>query len=50
MASVGVLESMMTARVVDDLTETHSSKQRECVGLGVAISQSVCLAASRVAV
>ncbi|BAK82439.1 SulP family inorganic anion transporter [Komagataeibacter medellinensis] len=36
MASVGVLESMMTARVVDDLTETHSSKQRECVGLGVA--------------
>ncbi|KAB8123218.1 SulP family inorganic anion transporter [Komagataeibacter medellinensis] len=36
MASVGVLESMMTARVVDDLTETHSSKQRECVGLGIA--------------
>lgn len=36
MASVGVLESMMTARVVDDLTETHSSKQRECLGLGVA--------------
>ena len=36
MASVGVLESMMTARVVDDLTETHSSKQRECMGLGVA--------------
>ncbi|MCE2573957.1 SulP family inorganic anion transporter [Komagataeibacter sp. FNDCR2] len=36
MASVGMLESMMTARVVDDMTETHSSKRQECVGLGVA--------------
>ncbi|WP_395370543.1 SulP family inorganic anion transporter [Komagataeibacter diospyri] len=36
MASVGVLESMMTARVVDDLTETHSSKRQECMGLGIA--------------
>ena len=36
MAAVGMLESMMTARVVDDLTETTSSKRQECTGLGVA--------------
>ncbi|UAK23233.1 SulP family inorganic anion transporter [Sphingomonas nostoxanthinifaciens] len=36
MAAVGLLESMMTASVVDDLTETTSSKARECTGLGVA--------------
>ncbi|GBQ81403.1 sulfate permease [Gluconacetobacter johannae DSM 13595] len=36
MAMVGLLESMMTASVVDDMTETHSSKRTECVGLGVA--------------
>ncbi|MGE4429460.1 MAG: SulP family inorganic anion transporter [Sphingobium sp.] len=36
MASVGLLESMMTASVVDDLTETTSSKARECTGLGLA--------------
>ncbi|MBB5686245.1 SulP family inorganic anion transporter [Sphingobium boeckii] len=36
MAAVGLLESMMTASVVDDLTETTSSKSRECTGLGVA--------------
>jgi SulP family sulfate permease len=36
MAAVGLLESMMTASVVDDLTETTSSKSRECAGLGVA--------------
>lgn len=36
MAAVGLLESMMTARVVDDLTETISSKARECTGLGLA--------------
>ncbi|AXY20998.1 SulP family inorganic anion transporter [Komagataeibacter saccharivorans] len=36
MAAVGMLESMMTARVVDDLTETTSSKQQECTGLGLA--------------
>lgn len=36
MAMVGLLESMMTASVVDDLTETTSSKRRECVGLGLA--------------
>ena len=36
MAAVGLLESMMTASVVDDLTETTSSKARECSGLGLA--------------
>jgi SulP family sulfate permease len=36
MAVVGLLESMMTATVVDDLTDTASSKTRECTGLGLA--------------
>jgi SulP family sulfate permease len=36
MAAVGLLESLMTARVVDDLTESTSSKARECTGLGLA--------------
>jgi len=36
MAAVGLLESMMTASVVDDLTETTSSKAREYTGLGLA--------------
>ena len=35
-AMVGLLESMMTASVVDDLTGTVSSKNRECTGLGIA--------------
>ncbi|MBP0494894.1 SulP family inorganic anion transporter [Pararoseomonas indoligenes] len=36
MAVVGLLESMMTASVVDELTDTTSSKARECTGLGLA--------------
>jgi SulP family sulfate permease len=36
MAVVGLLESMMTASVVDDMTETTSSKAQECTGLGIA--------------
>lgn len=36
MALVGVLESLMTARVVDDLTCTSSDKRREAMGLGLA--------------
>jgi SulP family sulfate permease len=36
MAAVGLLESLMTARVVDDLTGTGSDKARECTGLGLA--------------
>ncbi len=35
-AMVGLLESLMTASVVDDLTNTPSSKNRECTGLGLA--------------
>ena len=33
---VGLLESLMTATIVDDLTDTKSNKSRECVGQGVA--------------
>jgi len=36
LATVGLLESMMTASIVDDLTDTSSNKNRECVGQGVA--------------
>ncbi len=32
---VGLLESLMTATIVDDMTDTTSSKDRECVGQGV---------------
>ncbi|GAK46515.1 sulphate transporter [Tepidicaulis marinus] len=35
-AVVGLLESLMTASIVDDLTDTRSDKNRECVGQGVA--------------
>ncbi|MDP5053416.1 MAG: SulP family inorganic anion transporter, partial [Congregibacter sp.] len=33
---VGLLESLMTATIVDDLTDTKSNKNRECVGQGIA--------------
>ncbi|OIP24019.1 MAG: sodium-independent anion transporter [Comamonadaceae bacterium CG2_30_60_41] len=36
LATVGLLESMMTAAIVDDLTDTPSNKNRECFGQGVA--------------
>jgi SulP family sulfate permease len=39
-AMVGLLESMMTASVVDDQTDTQSSKNRECTGLGIANAAS----------
>jgi SulP family sulfate permease len=35
-AMVGLLESLMTASVVDELTDTPSAKNRECSGLGLA--------------
>ena len=35
-AAVGLLESLMTAQIVDELTDTPSDKNRECVGQGVA--------------
>ena len=34
MALVGLLESMMTAKLVDDITDTHSNKTREAWGQG----------------
>ena len=36
MAVVGLLESLMTAKLVDDITDTHSRKTREAFGQGVA--------------
>lgn len=36
MAAVGLLESLLTAQIVDDLTDTPSNKQRECKGQGIA--------------
>lgn len=36
LAVVGLLESMMTASIIDDLTDTPSDKNRECVGQGIA--------------
>ncbi|KAF6667409.1 SulP family inorganic anion transporter [Pantoea sp. EKM101V] len=35
-AFVGLMESLLTAKLVDDLTDTPSSKRRESWGLGVA--------------
>lgn len=36
MALVGLLESLMTAKLVDDVTDTHSDKTREAWGQGTA--------------
>ncbi|PHR65937.1 MAG: sodium-independent anion transporter [Idiomarina sp.] len=36
LAVVGLLESLMTATIVDDLTDTPSDKNRECKGQGIA--------------
>jgi SulP family sulfate permease len=36
LAVVGLLESLMTATIVDDYTDTGSDKNRECTGQGVA--------------
>ncbi len=36
LAAVGLLESLMTAQIVDDLTDTPSNKNRECMGQGTA--------------
>ena len=36
LAVVGLLESMMTATIVDDLTDTESDRNRECKGQGIA--------------
>ena len=36
MALVGLMESLMTAKLVDDVTDTHSNKTREAWGQGTA--------------
>lgn len=36
LTAVGLLESLMTATIVDDLTDTTSDKNRECRGQGIA--------------
>jgi len=36
--AVGLLESLMTAQVVDEFTDTTSNKRMECVGQGIANS------------
>ncbi len=36
LALVGLMESLMTAKLVDDLTDTRSNKTRESIGQGVA--------------
>ena len=36
LAIVGLLESLMTATIIDDLTDTTSNKSRECAGQGIA--------------
>ena len=36
LTAVGLLESLMTATIVDDLTDTPSDKNRECKGQGIA--------------
>ena len=35
-AAVGLLESLMTATIIDELTDTRSDKNRECIGQGIA--------------
>ncbi len=35
-AVVGLLESLMTAQIVDDLTDTPSDRNQECIGQGLA--------------
>ena len=35
-AAVGLLESLMTAQIVDEATDTSSDKRQECLGQGIA--------------
>ncbi len=38
LAMVGLLESLMTAAILDEMTDTESDKNRECAGQGIANS------------
>lgn len=35
LAAVGLLESLLTAQIVDDMTDTQSNKSQECIGQGI---------------
>jgi SulP family sulfate permease len=43
LAAVGLLESFMTATIIDDLTDTDSDKNREAKGQGIANIASGCM-------
>lgn len=36
LAAIGLIESLLTLRLVDEITQTHGNGNRECVGQGVA--------------
>ncbi|MCP5208383.1 MAG: SulP family inorganic anion transporter [Hahellaceae bacterium] len=36
LAAIGLIESLLTLRLVDEITETRGSSNRECIGQGVA--------------
>lgn len=42
MAAVGLLESLLTAQIVDDMTHTESNKRRESGGQGIANIVAAC--------
>ncbi|WP_221246927.1 SulP family inorganic anion transporter [Acidocella aromatica] len=42
MAVVGLLESLLTAEILDDMTDTNSSKESESIGQGIANIVSAC--------
>ncbi len=46
---VGLLESLMTARLVDDITDTSSGKDREARGQGIANVAAGCFGGCRAA-
>jgi len=35
-ASIGLIESLMTLRLIDDITDTRGSTNKECIGQGIA--------------
>jgi SulP family sulfate permease len=49
LAMVGLLESLMTAAIVDEMTDSASDKNRECVGQASPTSAPACSAAWRAA-
>ncbi len=36
LAAIGLIESLMTLTLIDEMTETHGNSNRECVGQGIA--------------